>query len=50
MIVWLLRQFLYLRKAVEGQDSLRQLAFGCALGMLLGLLPKGNLFAASLIL
>lgn len=45
MVVWLFRQLIFIRQAFRGQDTARQVAFGCALGMLLGLLPKGNLLA-----
>jgi uncharacterized protein (TIGR03546 family) len=45
VILWTFRQVYHLRNAIKGQDTARQLAFGCALGMLFGLLPKGNLLA-----
>ena len=45
---WLIKQFLYLRKAITAGDTPRQLAAGVALGMMLGLLPKGNLLAICL--
>jgi uncharacterized protein (TIGR03546 family) len=44
-MLWLIKQFLYLRKAVTTGDSPRLLAFSFALGMVLGLMPKGNLLA-----
>ena len=44
-MLWLIKQFLYLRKAVSTGDSPRLLAFSLALGMVLGLMPKGNLLA-----
>ncbi len=47
-MLWLIRQFLYLRKAITAGDTPRQLAAGVALGMMLGLLPKGNLLAICL--
>jgi uncharacterized protein (TIGR03546 family) len=37
-------------QALAGENSPRQLAFGFALGMMIGLLPKGNLIALSLTL
>jgi uncharacterized protein (TIGR03546 family) len=48
VILWIFRQFFHLRSAIKGQDTARQLAFGCALGMMLGLLPKGNLLALAI--
>jgi len=36
-------------KGLQANDSPRQLAFGVALGMLIGLTPKGNLIAVALI-
>jgi uncharacterized protein (TIGR03546 family) len=47
-MLWLIKQFLYLRKAVTTGDSPRLLAFSFALGMVLGLMPKGNLLAVLL--
>jgi uncharacterized protein (TIGR03546 family) len=47
-MIWLIRQFLYLRKAITAVDSPRQVALGFALGMLLGLMPKGNLLVVLL--
>jgi len=45
MISWLANQFRYLYGLLNTHDSPRQLALGCAFGVLLGLLPKGNLLA-----
>ncbi|MCY2988473.1 MAG: TIGR03546 family protein [Planctomycetota bacterium] len=47
-MLWLIKQFLYLRKAITAGDTPRQLAAGVALGMMLGLLPKGNLLTICL--
>ena len=47
-MLWLIKQILYLRKAITAGDSPRLLAASVALGMLLGLLPKGNLLAIGL--
>src|SRR6188508_3330755 len=48
MVTWLTRQFRYLFKLLHTNDSPRQLAFGVALGLVLGLTPKGNLLAVCL--
>ncbi|MCA9209934.1 MAG: TIGR03546 family protein [Planctomycetales bacterium] len=45
MVLWLFKQFRYLRSAAKSVDTPRQLAAGVALGMLLGIVPKGNLIA-----
>ena len=45
MILWVLRQLLYLRNTFKTQDTARQMAWGLALGMLVGVVPKGNLLA-----
>ena len=44
-MLWLLRQLLYIRKAVTNAGTSNQIAAGFALGMMLGLVPKGNLLA-----
>jgi uncharacterized protein (TIGR03546 family) len=44
-MIWFLRQLLYFRRAITAQDTPGQIAAGFALGMLLGLVPKGNLLA-----
>lgn len=43
MLSWLFGLVLDLRKALKANDSPRRLAVALALGMLLGLVPKGNL-------
>jgi len=45
MISWFAYQLRYLYGVVNTHESPRQLAFGCAFGVLIGLLPKGNLLA-----
>ena len=45
-----LRPMRFFARAIVAQDSPRQLALGFALGMLVGLVPKGNLLAASLMI
>lgn len=45
MFRWLINKLLLVRKMLPGGDSPRQLACGLALGLLLGLIPKGNLTA-----
>jgi uncharacterized protein (TIGR03546 family) len=45
MYRWLINKLLLVRKMLPGGDSPRQLACGLALGLLLGLIPKGNLTA-----
>lgn len=45
----LIRPFRALAKALQANDSPRQLALGAAIGMLIGLMPKGNLTAWFLI-
>jgi len=47
-MIWLIRQLLYLRKAFTARDAPRHVALGFALGMMLGLVPKGNLLAVGL--
>ena len=48
MILWSIRQVFHVRSILLAQDSPRRLALGCALGMVLGLLPKGNLLAVGI--
>ena len=43
-----LHPFRYLYKLFTKDDSPKQLAFGVALGLVIGLIPKGNLVAATL--
>ena len=42
---WLYRQYGLVRDAVCAKDTPRQMALGFACGMMLGLMPKGNLLA-----
>jgi uncharacterized protein (TIGR03546 family) len=50
MIGWLYRQLRLIRKALKGRaDNPRGLAWAFALGVLLGLMPKGNLIAAVIV-
>ena len=44
-MIWLFRKFLSLRRVVCSKHSARQLALGLACGLILGLVPKGNLMA-----
>ncbi len=44
-MLWLLQKLRLLRAVMLAQDSPRQMAAGLACGILLGLLPKGNLLA-----
>ena len=48
MISWLFRPLRYVTQAFLAEDSPRQLALGLALGMVIGLVPKGNLVAICL--
>jgi len=48
MLNLLLRPLRILAQALIGNDSPRQTAWGFTLGMVVGLLPKGNLLAASI--
>lgn len=50
MIAWLAEQYRYLFLVLRSHDSPRQLALGFAFGVLLGLLPQGNLLAAGVVL
>ena len=45
MIGWLIKNALHIRSSAISRDTPRQLAWGLALGVLLGLVPKGNLCA-----
>lgn len=47
---YLLRPFRFLAKAVTSENAPRQLAWGFALGVLIGLVPKGNLIAVALMM
>ncbi len=44
-MIWLLRELRLLQAAFCAKDSPRQMAAGLACGLLLGLIPKGNLLA-----
>ena len=48
VILWSIRQVLHVRSVFLAQDSPRRLALGSAFGMVLGLLPKGNLLAVGI--
>lgn len=48
MLLWLIRPLKYLRSVLSPNDTPRQLAFGLALGIMVGLVPKGNLTAVVL--
>ena len=50
MVSLLLRPLRQLAQSVVANDSPRQVAWGVVLGMLVGLLPKGNLLAALLVM
>ena len=45
MIVWFVRHLFYFRSLFNAKVDAHQVALGCALGMMLGILPKGNLVA-----
>ncbi|MDP7019545.1 MAG: TIGR03546 family protein, partial [Pirellulaceae bacterium] len=46
--MWLIKQLRNLRSALKTSDTPRQLALGFAFGLLLGLVPKGNLLACAI--
>ena len=48
MIVWIVRHLFYFRSLFNSKIDAHQVALGCALGMMLGILPKGNLVAVLL--
>ncbi len=50
MFIWFLRPFRYLAEVFLASDSPRQLAAGVMLGMMIGLVPKGNLIAVGLLM
>lgn len=50
MIVFLLKQILSLKRAILGRREPHQLAWGVALGVLLGIVPHGNLMAAAILI
>lgn len=49
MILWTIRQMLSLRQAVLGRARPSELAWGLALGIAIGIVPKGNLVSILLI-
>lgn len=49
MIFWTIKQLLSLKKAFTGRANPQELAWGLALGIAIGLIPKGNLVSISLI-
>lgn len=49
MILWIIRQLLSLRQAVLGRAHPSELAWGLAIGVGIGLIPKGNLVSLMLI-
>lgn len=50
MLVFFIKQLLSLKKAILGRREPHQLAWGLALGLLLGIVPHGNLIAAGILL
>ena len=48
MIIWLVRLVLNFRRMVASDYAPRQLALGCTLGLVMGLVPKGNLLAVAI--
>lgn len=50
MILWTIKLINSVRKAIAGRRHPSQLAWGVALGCLLGLIPHGNLLAVALVL
>ncbi len=49
MILWTIKQLLSLRKAILGRANPSELAWGLAIGLAIGLVPKGNLISLLLI-
>ncbi|MEL6898559.1 MAG: TIGR03546 family protein [Planctomycetota bacterium] len=49
MFLWIIKQFLGLRKALTGRRNAHQLAWAIAFGFLAGLVPHGNLVAVLII-
>ena len=45
MIVWFIRHLLYFRSLLDAKADAHEVALGCAVGMMLGVLPKDNLVA-----
>jgi uncharacterized protein (TIGR03546 family) len=50
MLVFFIKQMLSLKKAILGRREPHQLAWGLALGLLLGMVPHGNLIAFAILL
>jgi uncharacterized protein (TIGR03546 family) len=50
MLVFFIKQFLSLKQAILGRREPHQLAWGLALGLLLGIVPHGNLMALAILL
>ena len=50
MLVFFIKQMLSLKKAILGRREPHQLAWGLALGLLLGIVPHGNLLALAILL
>ncbi len=48
MLLWIYRMIKSVRRALLSQDTPRQLAWGIAFGVLIGMIPKGNLLAVSI--
>ena len=48
MLLWVFKMIRSVRAAFLGKDTARQLAWGIALGVVLGLVPKGNLLAPTI--
>jgi len=49
MILWFIKQLLSLKKILSGRAAPAELAWGLAMGVAIGLVPKGNLVAVALI-
>jgi uncharacterized protein (TIGR03546 family) len=49
MILWTIKQLIALRKALVGRAKPSELAWGLAIGLAIGLIPKGNLISVLLI-
>ena len=49
MIFWMAKLLNSLRRAIEGRKHPHQLAWAVALGLLLGVVPHGNLLAFALV-
>ncbi len=49
MLSWVLRPLTFLLRTLAAEHAPRQLALGLALGMVVGLVPKGNLTAVVLV-